>query len=80
MVTGVLPCCEDMRDKFERFGAHLFELDADLHDVAALDVGGGAFAANAAAAAVAAAAAFEDDERARANREAGPRTRFLFSN
>jgi tRNA (guanine-N7-)-methyltransferase len=66
--SDVLEVSEDMRDKFERFGAHLFTLDADLHDVSAMDPG--ALATNAAAAAAVARGALVADERAKANREA----------
>jgi hypothetical protein len=57
-----------MREKFEKFGAHLFEIDETLHDVRAVDAAtkltNGAYAERAAA------LAFEEDERARVNREA----------
>jgi tRNA (guanine-N7-)-methyltransferase len=66
--SDVQEVSEDMRNKFERFGAHLFTLDADLHDVTAVDTT--LLAARAAEAAAAAAAAFEADERARVGREA----------
>ena len=66
--SDVQEVSEDMRDKFERFGAHLFTLDADLHDVTTVDAN--LLTANENASVQAAAAAFEEDERARVNREA----------
>ena len=66
--SDVQEVSEDMRDKFERYGAHLFTLDADLHDVTAVNPD--LLAANAEAAVQAATEAFEVDERARVNREA----------
>ena len=65
--SDVREVAEDMRDKFERFGAHLFHLDKDLHDVTVMDAE--LLAANEAEAVVAAAAAFQEDERARIARQ-----------
>ena len=65
--SDVKDVSEDMRDKFERFGAHLFDLDASLHDVSAVDAE--LLKANAKSAVDAAAAAFEEDEKARLRRE-----------
>ena len=65
--SDVKDVSEDMRDKFERFGAHLFDLDASLHDTSAVDAE--LLKANAKSAVDAAAAAFEEDEKARLRRE-----------
>ena len=35
--SDVKDVSEDMRDKFEKFGAHLFDLDASLHDTSSED-------------------------------------------
>ena len=69
--SDVREVSEDMREKFERFGAHLFHLDAELHDVSGVDAA--KLAENAAASVEAAAVAFEEDERARVSREAAER-------
>ena len=65
--SDVLGVAEDMRDKFERFGAHLFELDARLHDVSEMDAG--AVSERARGSVEAARRAHEEDERARRARE-----------
>ena len=65
--SDVKDVSEDMRDKFEKFGAHLFDLDANLHDTSSVDAE--LLKANAKSAVDAAAAAFEEDEKARLRRE-----------
>ena len=69
--SDVLGVAEDMRDKFERFGAHLFELDARLHDVSEMDAG--AVSERARGSVEAARRAHEEDERARRAREKAER-------
>ena len=66
--SDVREVSEDMRAKFETFGAHLFHLDASLHGPASARARADA-ETNAARAREAAAAALEDDERARVSRE-----------
>jgi tRNA (guanine-N7-)-methyltransferase len=65
--SDVKDVSEDMRDKFERFGAHLFDIDASLHDVSAVDPK--VLKSNAESAVANAAAAFQEDEKARLRRE-----------
>jgi len=65
--SDVKDVSEDMRDKFERFGAHLFDIDASLHDVSAVDPA--VLKSNAESAVANAAAAFQEDEKARLRRE-----------
>ena len=65
--SDVRDVAEDMRAKFETFGAHLFRLDESLHGNA--EAPETLAAANRERAREAAAAAFEEDERARVSRE-----------
>ena len=65
--SDVRDVAEDMRAKFETFGAHLFRLDESLHGNA--EAPETLAAANRERARDAAAAAFEEDERARVSRE-----------
>jgi len=65
--SDVRDVAEDMRAKFETFGAHLFHLDESLHGNAKAPET--LAAANRERAREAAAAAFEEDERARVSRE-----------
>ena len=64
--SDVREVSEDMRAKFETFGAHLFRLDDALHGP---ETAPEVAETNRARAREAAAAAFEEDERARVNRE-----------
>ena len=66
--SDVREVSEDMRAKFETFGAHLFHLDASLHGPASPRAAADA-ETNAVRAREAAAAAHEVDERARASRK-----------
>ena len=65
--SDVKEVSEDMREKFEKFGAHLFELDQELHNVSA--IAKISLETNKAYAASAAAEAFLSDEKARVARE-----------